>query len=132
VVRNYVRPTYPDISSCQRGFAAGSLATAAAVPYSTTCVYKNGVTVAFAKGDNAEQIGLFRGTIFDYLRPAGTRKTEHLGARERRRIQQELGQHQRGVLDDNRWTLYAFASSTDGSMSISKLRDWWRQEFGQS
>jgi molecular chaperone DnaK len=132
VVRDYVKPTFGDIASCQRGFAADNPATAVAVPYSTTCTYKNGVHVAFAKGESMENIGIFRNAIQNYLPTADLtlkkNSWEHGAVDE---YSNSSNNTSALYWDDNRTLIYAFASSTDGSLSIAKLRDWWKARFGQ-
>jgi hypothetical protein len=127
VLRDYVRPTYGEITSCQRGFAAGS-ATAVPVPYSATCVFKNGIQVAFAKADSQQQITSYRDSIAQYLPAANmTLKKDdwaHGG------IDQYTNSAVNALYwDDSRTLIYAFASVSAGTLSISKMRDWWGTRF---
>jgi actin-like ATPase involved in cell morphogenesis len=127
VLRDYVRPTYRDIESCQRGFAANST-TVVSVPFSVTCVYKNGVQVAFVKADDQDQINNYRAEIKRDLPSA--RMTLKDGTWAHGAVDQYTGDSVVALYwDDNRTLIYAFASVSIDKLSISKLRNFWESRF---
>src|SRR5262249_22113921 len=129
-VRDYVSPTFGEIQSCERGFAAGSATPAAPVPGATTCTYQNGLQVAFAKAGNQSQLDLFRDTIARYL-PAA-QLTPKKGGWSGGHLDEYTG----GVVnalywDDRNTTVYAFGAVSADRMSIAQLRQWWAARFGR-
>ena len=134
VVLGYVRPTFPSIDRCQRGFTTsnnGSTAGLPPVPYTTTCVYGNGVQAAFAKAGSVESIEAFRGTIAAGLPEAGLNQKKNTWAHG-------VVDEYTGTADivalfwyDDRTLIYAFATVPKNKLSISKLRDWWSTNFGK-
>jgi hypothetical protein len=129
-VRGYVLPTFAEIDSCQRGFAAGSPSAATRVPTATTCTYRNGVQVAFAKAGNENQMEILRSTIAQYLPAAQLtpRKGDWAGGH----IDEYTGSDVNVLYwDDRPTTIYAFGAVGADRMTIGQLRDWWARRFGR-
>jgi hypothetical protein len=128
-VRGYVLPTFSEIDSCQRGFAAGSTSAATTVPTATTCTYRNGVQVAFAKAGNENQMEILRSTIARYL-PA-VQLTPKKGDWAGGHIDEYTGSDVNVLYwDDRQTTVYAFGAVGADRMTIGQLREWWAQRFG--
>jgi hypothetical protein len=128
-VREYVAPTFGEIQSCVRGFSAGS-DSPASVPGATTCTYKNGITVAFAKAGDQSQMDVFRDAIAQFLPSAG-QLTPKKGDWAGGHIDEYTGTTANALYwDDRQTTVYAFGLVQPSRMSIAQLRQWWSERFG--
>src|SRR5439155_11464098 len=117
-VHGYVSPTLGDVRSCERGFAAGSPSAAPSVPGATTCTYRNGVTVAFAKAGNQSQIEVFRDTIAQFL-PAAAQLTPRKGDWHGGHVDEYTGTSLNALYwDDRETTIYAFGSVNVGQLTM--------------
>jgi len=129
-VRDYVAPRFDEVQSCARGFAAGSATPSTALPSATTCTYKNGVQVAFAKAGDQSQIDLLRDTIAQYL-PA-VQLTPKKGDWSGGHIDEYTGASLNALYwDDRETTIYAFGAVDASRMNIAQLRQWWGERFGR-
>jgi Hsp70 protein len=134
VIREYVKPTFPQITKCQRGFTDSNGGSSSSqlppVPYTTTCFYANGVQAAFAKGANKEAIETFRSVIATSLPDAGLNQKKSTWPHGE--IDEYTGTSDLVALFwyDDRQFVYAFVTVPKSKLSISKLRDWWQADFG--
>lgn len=127
-LRDYIKPTYGSITSCDPNTALGSSLPIESGLTLVTCTYKNGTQVAFGKVSSSTDLDTYR-TTFGSLSTLSGLKTGQNGTWAHGNTIKFNGDPKgSGFYWDNTST-DIFGMAASDTENLSNLQKWWQQNF---
>jgi actin-like ATPase involved in cell morphogenesis len=129
-LRNYIKPTYGSITSCDPNTALGSTLPVESGLTLVTCKYKNGTQVAFGKVASASDLETYRETFGSLSSLSGLKNGKNGTWAHGNTIKFDGDPKGSGYYWDNTST-EIFGMAASDTESLSTLQKWWQQNFAR-